>query len=138
MNNRGDIVGYTVTPTDGVLPVLWTLNTPSNQVTLQMPAGMDNGYAQAVNESGIAVGTMWSGTEEFSRAFVTKPDGTIIDLNTIKDAGSRVYHLVTADAINAGGVIVGTATTKLHVNGPSVTLAYIARPINMTTGLRIK
>lgn len=138
VNNIGDVIGYTVTPTDGVLPVRWIAANRSAQIQMPLPLGMDNGMARAVNDKGMVVGTMWSSTGEETRAFVTRPDGTLVDLNNLKDANARLIHLLTADAVNAGGVIVGTAMTRIHVNGPAYTMGYIARPLPMTGGIRVK
>jgi uncharacterized membrane protein len=124
INNNNEIVGYTVTPTDQVLPIRW-VSTPSTTkyTVMALPTGYDSGFAGAMNGKGSIVGTMWSGQGlNIGRAFLWTPSRGLIDLNDLKAPNSRVYNLVSANAINESGSIAGIA----EVNGQL--RAYLAVP----------
>lgn len=136
INNRYVVVGYTVTPTDQVLPVSWSVGPSfSRQVPIDLPLGYTNGFAQAVNDNGQVVGTMWGNGTTESHAFVTMSDGRAVDLNSLKTAGGRNFNLLSANAINARGMITGMAKVKIYAGGePPRTMAYVAKPITSAIG----
>lgn len=124
VNDSGAIVGFAVTPVDQVLPVLWKQDVLAIVPTvLQLPIDFPNGMVGAVNTRGEMVGTMWNPGTSTSVPFLCKPGGNPIDLNQLKGAPNRVYNLLTAEAINDNGVIIGTA----EIFGQTV--AYRATPI---------
>ncbi|MBS1722052.1 MAG: hypothetical protein JSS66_03475 [Armatimonadetes bacterium] len=135
VNNALIAVGYSVTPTDQVLPVSWTLGpNRAQQRTMVLPTGFSNGFATAVNDSGQAVGTMWGSENTFAHAFLTLGD-QVVDLNDLRAASARVYTLVSANGINAHGQITGLAVVRIHVGGPVQTVAYVATPLNPVNGM---
>jgi probable HAF family extracellular repeat protein len=129
VNGSSVVVGFAVTPNDQVLPVRWVVSAmPVQQTIVELPQGFTNGFAQAINDNGQTVGAMWTDTSAPSRAFVSTPNGSVVDLNELKSANARSYLLTTANAINASGVIVGTAIPLIYGQEGPKTLAYVAVP----------
>lgn len=125
ISNSNQITGYTVDPTDRLLPIVWQL-TPgkATYTVLTIPMGFSGGCAAAVNSKGEVVGTMWpNGDSEYiGRAFIWTAGRGLVDLNDLKAPSARVFTLVSANAINEYGSIAGIA----DVNGER--RAYIATP----------
>lgn len=134
INNGWDVYGYTVTPTDQVLPIRWLLSDkPSTYFIPRLPVGYENGVIEAINDKGVGIGTMWTPGGP-QRAFMIRKDGTVVDLNTLKPAAGRLYNLVSANAINANGAITGIAEVRIHKDMQPQYVAYVLAPIRPVLG----
>ena len=108
INNLGQIVGASVTPSGSPHAFLWTPEQ-GRMVDLETLDGDPFSGAQGIDDRGEIVGS--SGADLMhSRAFVWK-DGMMMDLNQLVPAKSPLY-LVDAAAINASGVIAGIGATQ--------------------------
>jgi hypothetical protein len=99
-NNTGIVVGTCASTLFGTarLPIIWTNGSVSQ---LPLPAGESLGEAYSVNASGVAVGSVNSGTPQRG-AFFSGMTGTVITQTT---AGGSFF--TTAFGINNSGRVVG-------------------------------
>jgi hypothetical protein len=133
VNVYGDIVGYTVSPTDQITPVLWTVSLgPPSYKVLDLPLGFTNGSVAAINDQRMAVGTMWT-PGVGNHAFVVR-NGKVVDLNDLLPPSARNYELLTANGINANGAIVGLAVAKIYPGMEPVVVAYSLTPLRPMKG----
>ena len=108
INNLGEVVGASPTPSGSPHGFLWTPEQ-GRMVDLETLEGDAFSGAQDINDHGVIVGS--SGADPMhSRAFVWK-SGIMMDLNQLVSAKSPLY-LVDASAINASGEIVGIGATE--------------------------
>ncbi len=106
--------------------------------------GYTNSHAMGVNDAGQVVGAAENldGTNVTgSSAFVTTPDGNMVDLNSLIPADSG-WQLTSATAINNAGQIVGTGILNgqfgagfllTPLSPPTCTITGSTRPIRMLT-----
>jgi uncharacterized membrane protein len=103
VNNAGQIVGTSSTTAFGSspLPVMWVRG---QAVPLPLPAGESFGRVYAVNASGVAAGSVGSGSGE--RAAVFKRGGASVLTATAPDGST----MTTATALNDAGIVAGQGT----------------------------
>ena len=103
VTNNGLAVGVsTVTPSgSSPLPVVWT-NGQATQLAL--PSGQTVGRAYGVNSSGIAVGSVGSGSGEIATIYNINT-GTSSRITTLSAEGS---YMQTAMDISSNGLVVGS------------------------------
>ncbi len=102
VSNSGVAVGVSsVTPSgSNPLPVIWT-NGQASQLTL--PAGQSVGRAFGINSSGIAVGSVGSGSGEIATIYNTTTGKSNI-ITTLTADGA---YMQTAMDISSNGLVVG-------------------------------
>lgn len=102
VNDNGVVVGIGATTFfgSGALPVVWQGGVAS---VLPLPAGQTLGRANAVNNAGLAVGSVDGGVLERAATFAVGGSGTVL---TQTLAGGE---LRTAYGVNDAGRIVGSA-----------------------------
>ncbi|MBK9471651.1 MAG: T9SS type A sorting domain-containing protein [bacterium] len=100
VNDLGDVVGTGATTSFGSspLPVLWQGGLASQ---LPLPAGQSFGRANDVNNAGLAVGSIGSGSVEYG----VKWSGGVASVITAQTAGG--CFLRTAFSVNDAGLVAG-------------------------------
>jgi probable HAF family extracellular repeat protein len=112
VNNRGEVVGYSDSPTNGTRAFLWTRDGAPNGGPLmrdlgELPGGLDQSFAYGINEHGQVVGTSEAATG--SRAFLwtptSGPGGTPLmqDLGDLQGGTGESF----GNALNRHGHVVG-------------------------------
>jgi len=112
INNRGQIVGYTRRDPDVVLPVTW-----QNRELIVLPSRprQTHGFAEAINEHGVIVGSTTIETPNPSLGLGTAAsqwqEGRVVNLNELLVCGSLPDSLFLTSAmdINERGQIAANA-----------------------------
>ena len=99
VNASGAAVGWYLTSTGGMFPVLWNNGVP----TTLTPPNSTGGIPHAINNAGTVVGRYKPRTSADQKAFVYQ-DGTYTVLPTLTGQGG------TAHALNDVGGVAGTST----------------------------
>lgn len=110
LNDSNQIVGYSRTSVGTKHAVLWT-GTISMQDLGLLPGGVDS-EAKAINNAGWVVGnasTEDTGNPLSQRAFLRISGGNMQDLNKLTQNLPSGVNLMSANAINSRGQIVGQA-----------------------------
>jgi hypothetical protein len=100
VNDLGDVVGTGATTSFGSspLPVLWQGGVATQ---LPLPAGQSFGRANDINNAGLAVGSIGSGSVEYG----VKWSGGVASVITAQTAGG--CFLRTAFSVNDAGLVAG-------------------------------
>ncbi len=115
VNNAGTAVGVSTATAfgSGALPVKW-VNGACTQ--LPLPAGQAVGRASSINDAGVAVGSIGSGTAEYGAIF-TDAAATVI---TAQTATGR--FMTYANAISDSGLVAGDG---IDPNNAAVNVALV-------------
>ena len=120
INNAGQVVGFSRTASGEERPFLWSNGNMQSLGTL----GGRHSYGYGINTAGQVVGTsnLISNDEPYH---ATLWNGSVlIDLNNVVGSGSAGWTLVSAQAINDVGQIVGFAVNSLRYEH-----AYLLTPV---------
>jgi probable HAF family extracellular repeat protein len=108
INNRGQVVGHSDLTGDTTFHTfLWTWETGMKDIGT-LPGDFAS-TAVSINDPGVIVGLSLDSNFN-SRAFVWE-SGTMTDLNAVLTSNPQKLYLLLAYSINAGGEIVGLAST---------------------------
>jgi probable HAF family extracellular repeat protein len=127
INNAGDVVGSTTSPTDPThtVPFIYRNGTMTAMTTAA-------GFAHAINEAGDATGMIYT-PDWLAHAFLYR-DGLLTDIGTLP--GEATSPQSVGYAINNGGTIVGQSTwdAMIYENGQMSILkrrtAHVAYGVN--------
>jgi len=109
INNLGQVAGSLVYPGNVAHPFLFR---NGNVIDLGLPKGMVNGWAQAINDHHVVVGSV--GLPDFTgRAFAWKNGA----MNVLDLPGKATWGSATASGLNNVGTIVGSWFSEW--NGPT-------------------
>lgn len=114
INDAGDLVGIGSAPGFTSVPVLWRRGPQHELVRLPLFPGETQGYAESINNQGIAIGfhqdlpAIWA-------------NGKIHDANSVLDPSGNGLVIVRLNDINNEGVIVGSATRNGVLRGVILT-----------------
>ena len=115
VNNDGTIVGVGTETAEALnpLPLVWENGVVSQ---LPLPDGQTCGHAFAINNLGVAVGSVGSGVDEIG---VIYDGGTATEVKTLTGDGS---YLLTAFGINDSGIVVGVG---INPNNESINVGFL-------------
>jgi len=103
INNSNEVVGESISASDGRLAFFWSAATGMRRLP---PVGPSVSVADGINDSGEIVGVYYPVNILNPRAALWPKSGGMVDLGTL--GGS----VAAADAINNAGEIVGYSTTS--------------------------
>ncbi|MGE0373746.1 MAG: hypothetical protein AB7Q01_17950 [Gammaproteobacteria bacterium] len=134
VNRAGQVVGQSFVAGDNgnLRSFLWDAGVLTDLGDL--PGGYDEGAATDINDAGWIVGHSHSGEDEFTRAFLWRPDTGMVDLNSLIDPADSLrgaFTLWLAEGINNAGQIVGQGS----LNG--IPRAFLATPVPIPGGIRM-
>jgi len=106
INNAGVAVGISAVGTsgNGALPTMWSNGTTTQ---LNLPVGQTIGHAMAINNNGIAVGSVGYDVSEVGAIYNTV-SGNTLTISALSSDGSYVQR---ATAISDNGIIVGAGVS---------------------------
>jgi hypothetical protein len=115
VNDSGAVVGTGSTDFNGTsrVPVIWQGGVPS---PLPLPAGQTLGDANAINNAGVAVGSVGAGSAQVGAIY---SGGTGSMITQLTPGGA---YLITAFGINNSGRVVGPG---VNPSNPAVNVGYV-------------